>query len=239
MPNAIDTQATEVKKIETDAPVAPKAEDAKIGDVMNDKKPEDKTVGLDKFLELKKENKEMRKSMTEIENRYKKLIEDGVTPTKSEIKDELDDILSEYPDVDPKFIKNFASTMEKRFEQKLRPIEEKDKQSKIDGVFKTHFEKSMENMPEYKDIVNPDVIKVLSLDPKNSDKTFSQLIEETYGRAIGGKRTMETAKPRGGKEPGTVDVEKAKRDPAYFREIMSDPNLKKQYNAKLLERFSS
>jgi len=93
-------------------------------------------------------------------------------------------------------------------------------------------------MPEYENLVNREVIKVLSLDPKNANKTFAQLIEETYGKAITGKRTIETTKPGGGKEPTEIDFDKALKDTEYFKEIMSNPTLKKKYNDSISSRVS-
>jgi hypothetical protein len=81
-----------------------------------------------------------------------------------------------------------------------------------------------------------EVIKTLSLDPKNSNKTISQLIEETYGNALPGKRSIEQNKPGGSKESGEIDFDRAKKDGSYFKEIMADPGLKKKYNDNLIGR---
>lgn len=243
MLKADTTREDEVKTPETEAPADPKEDkkDAKVGDIIKEEK---ETVGLDKFLELKKQNKELKLAMTTLEKRLEKLAEKGDEPDSDDIKDTVDSIIEDYPDVDPSFIKKFGKAIEKKLEaefdkkldEKIRPITEKDKADKIDTVFNKHFKKAIENMPEYEGIVNPDVIKALSLDPRNSDKTFPQLIEETYGKAIVGKRTMEPTKPRGGKEPGTIDFARAKTDSTYFKEIMSDPQLKKEYNEGLVKR---
>lgn len=50
----------------------------------------------------------------------------------------------------------------------------------IEEIFSENFNKVMEGMPEYKDVVNRDVIKELSLLPQNAKKTFQQIVEETY-----------------------------------------------------------
>lgn len=54
----------------------------------------------------------------------------------------------------------------------------------IDEAFKKHFTLAVNDMPEYKNIVDPNVIKELSLKPENSNKTFPQLITETYSNKL-------------------------------------------------------
>jgi hypothetical protein len=97
----------------------------------------------------------------------------------------------------------------------------------------------MAEMPEYSAIVNKDVIKTLSLDPANQNKTFQQLIEETYGNALGGKRTLETTTPRGGKALESVDFDRAKKDGKYLEEVLANPDTKKEYNEGLIGRLSA
>jgi len=201
----------------------------------DDKKPEPETVGLDKFLEVKKENKELREAIKNIEKR----LESG--STADDVADDIKALADEF-NVDPKFLGKLTKLVESKADAKaearVKPMEEKDKESRIDKIFNEHFGKAMESMPEYKDVVNPEVIKTLSLNPKNANKTFSQLIEETYGNAVTGKRTIEKTTPGGGKEPEGIDYDKAKKDPKYFDEIMANPDLKKKYNAGLTERIS-
>ena len=104
-------------------------------------------------------------------------------------------------------------------------------------LFTEHFTKTMAEMPEYEKIVNRDVIKTLALDPRNANKTFAQIIESAYGHLITGKRTLETTKPGGGKEDTTIDFNKARSNGEYFKEIMADPELKKQYNSEIEKRL--
>jgi hypothetical protein len=91
-------------------------------------------------------------------------------------------------------------------------------------------------MPEFTSIVNPGVIKALSLLPQNASKTFPQLIEETYGNAISGKRTMQTTTPGGGKDSAPLDYTKATQDMSYYNEVMANPKLKAEYNQKMLSQ---
>lgn len=242
------TPAEEVKDTETttaspteETPAPVEAKEQTVGDIIAQETPkeEPKTVGLDKFLELKKQNKELKASLEALETK----IEEGATG--SEISDDIEALAEEHG-VDKAFLKKFASTFEKRaqdklndaIDERLRPIEERAKAEKFDATFNKQFAIAIEKFPEHKDIVNPAVIKALALQPSNKDKTFSQLIEEAYGNALGGKRTIETTTPHGGKEPMKVDIERAKKDPAYFREVMADPEMKKQYNEGITGRIA-
>jgi len=67
---------------------------------------------------------------------------------------------------------------------------------------------------------------------------MTQILEEAYGNAITGKRTIETTKPGGGKEPTEVDYHRAQTDSEYFKQIMDSPNLKKKYNEKAMDEVT-
>jgi hypothetical protein len=99
-----------------------------------------------------------------------------------------------------------------------------------------HLNKTLENSPEYKDIVNVDVIKALAFNPANANKTYKQLLDEAYGNAVTGRRTLETTTPRGGAKDTKLDVQRAKTDTEYRREVLKDPDLRKQYNEGLTDR---
>lgn len=214
--------------VETKEPVA-----ETIGQVL-DPKPEAKVVPEAAFLELKKENKEFKKAISALE---KTIAEGG---SQAEVSSDIEAIGEEFG-VDKKFLSKLAGAIERsteqRFEKKLEPITAKEKADRIEGVFKTHFEKAMAEMPEFSGVVNREVIKTLSLDPSNANKTFQQLIEETYGNALGGKRTLETTTPRGGKSIDKVDFALAGRDQNYLKEVLSNPDTKKEYNDGLAERL--
>jgi hypothetical protein len=219
--------STEVKKEET------------IGEVLADKKPEPRMVPEAALLEYKNSNKELKKDLKEL----KDLIESGAS--KKEISTDLKALADEH-NVDPEFLSKFAESIKAQNKKdiddevsaRLKPLEEKDKKAKIDKIFKENYDKALEAMPEYKDIANEAVIKSLSLDPANQNKTWTQIIEEAYGHLITGKRTMESPTARGGRDDNQdVDVARASKDPSYFKEVMADPVKKAKYNAGLAERL--
>jgi len=195
------------------------------------------TVGLDKFLKEKSDRKAAEKRIQELED----IIKDGASP--KEIATNIDAIAAKYPDVSKDFLEDVAAVItaqvesraDARIEERVKPLEAKETAKKIDDVFQKHFTSTMESMPEFKDIVNPEVIKTLSLDPKNSKKTFKEIIEETYGNALTGKRTIETTVPGGGKDTEPLDFAKARQNAAYFDQVMDNPRLKAEYNERMLK----
>lgn len=232
IPPTVDTPAAPDKPAEE----TPKTMEQIQDEIVPDDKPKE-TVGLDKFLTEKKARKDAEKRIKELEDSIK----DGATP--SEVNATLAEISAEYTDVDPKFLQKLANAIraqvekdaEAKISDRLKPLEAKDKEAKIDAAFTKHFNAAMETMPEFKDIVNAAVIKSLSLDPKNANKTFKQIIEDTYGNALTGKRTIETTTPGGGKDAETLDFAKARKDGTYFDQVMANPALKKEYNERMLK----
>jgi len=120
---------------------------------------------------------------------------------------------------------------------KLAKIEEKEKREEQNKVLSKGLADALETAPEYKDVINEQVIKQMALNPANKDKTFLQLFDEAYGNAIGGKRTIESTTPRGGANPEKVDFDKASRDNEYLKTVLADPAMKKEYNKGLETRI--
>lgn len=113
-----------------------------------------------------------------------------------------------------------------------------DKQRKEqDEKFNELYSNTVEKFPEYKDLADPAVIKQLALNPANKDKTMSQIMEDVYGHLIQGRPTIATDVPAADPEPGKVDVEKADRDPEYFKKVMADPKMKAEYNETIQDRI--
>lgn len=232
-------------EVTTDTVVKPKeevtpekTEEKTVGEIANEGAPvikEKETVGLDKFLDEKNKRKQAEKDLADL----RESIEKGAT--KKEIASDIATLAKEH-DLDPDFLQKFADTIKVQTEQslddkyapKLSAMEKKERDAKIDAAFNTHFNLAMDKMPDMKDIVVPSVIKTLSLDPANSKKTITQLIEEVYGNTLPGKRTAEKTTPGGGKEPAPLDMARARKDTTYFKEIMADPALKAEYNKRML-----
>lgn len=210
-----------------------------IGDVLETKEvPVEKhvnTIPESAFLSEKKARKEAEKRIKDLEDQIKN------GSSQREVSDDIASIAKEY-DIDPSFLDKLEKSIRSKTERELKdeisskfkPIEEQEKQARIDKVFQEHYGLAIQSMPEFSNIVNPGVIKALSLLPQNANKTFAQLIEETYGGAITGKRTIQSTTPGGGKDPAPLDYDRANKDSAYFDEVMANPKLKAEFNEKML-----
>lgn len=203
-----------------------------IADVMEEKERDDR-VPLKTLLEVKKEKKALERELSDI----KASISKGAT--KAEVSSDLKSLAEKY-DVDSNFLEELTtivySKAKAEAEIAIKPVLEKADKEKLDKTLTEHIEKALEDMPEYESVVNKDVIKSLAKLPENKNKTFQQIIEDTYSNTVTGKRTMETSTPRGGKETD-IDWSKA-NNPEYFSKIMADPNLKKKYNESLTSRIN-
>lgn len=187
------------------------------------------------FLDLKKDLKLLQKQIAE-----------GNT-TKGEVSQSLKDI-GEKHDVDPDFLQELAGAIKseteadfnKRLEKELEPYKEQNKKTtekERETVFNEHYNKTLEALPEFKDIAQRDVIKALAMDPANANKTFKQIFEIAFGHLVTGKRTLDGAQPGSGKDITEIDFEKARKDSDYFAQIMGNPALKAKYNEGLAQRL--
>lgn len=198
------------------------------------------TVPLATFLEVKKDAKELRKDLEDLQEKVRAGLASPV-----EITADIEAIGKEY-EVDPGFLAKLTTAIKTQVRGEAAaereaidaPAKAAEAKRKFDETFKTHFDKAMAGMPEFKEIVNEEVIKTLSRDPKNAKKTFTQLIEETYGAAVPGKRTIEGGTPGGGNEPEAIDYKRAAREPEYLSTILANPAMKKEYNENLHKRLS-
>lgn len=125
----------------------------------------------------------------------------------------------------------------KKLAQKLERLEGDKRTADLNKVFEQNFNTTLDKLPEYKDIANVEVIRQMAFNPANANKTYRQLLDEAYGNAVTGRRTIETTTPRGGAKDTVLDMNRAATDGEYRRQIISDPILRKQYNEGLEDRI--
>lgn len=216
--------------------------DTKIGDVLKQMDP-NKVVGLDKFLEIKKENKNLRKDLNNLMETIRS------NASQSQTKNEMEELAKQY-DVNPEFLDKLVKTIEKNVSKKsdtstkAKSTDDSDdsddeedltpNEAALEAAFTKEFDKAMAKLEDFADVVNKDAIFALSRLPKNADKTMTKIIEETYGKTLTGKRTIDSAKPGAGKEAQKLDYARAKKDTEYFKQVMADPDLKKEYNERMI-----
>lgn len=239
MDETIHTQEAEVKAPEastTETTVEQPEVQQTVGEIIEQSQPEKKPeLEYDKaYFSEKKARKAAEREL----NNLKKQIEGGAT--KKEISESIAEIADEH-NIDPEFLQKLATSIKAEAEKDIdakyaAKFEGKERENKFETAFKSQYEIAMERAPEFKAIANPEVIKALAILPQNAKKTLSEILEETYGNAITGKRTIETTSPGGGKEPEPLDIRRAEKDIEYFKEVMSDPKKKAQYNEAMLKR---
>lgn len=243
--------AEETKQTETPAEttVAPKEEpvvEAKptetVGEALQtsepapapETKPEVRMVPESVVIQLKKDMKELKKQVTSGDK------------TVDEV-DEALQALGEEHNVDPVFLQKLTKVIrsktqtefEEKLEKAMEPAKElsaAQKKAEMDKTFDEYYDKTLEALPEFKDIANKEVIRALAFRKENANKTFQQILEDSYGHLVQGKRTFDGSKPGSGKDITEIDFEKARTDTEYFKQIMSNPTLKAKYNESLTER---
>lgn len=242
----VSTPAEEVKDTAPTATESTKAEsteDAKeetIADAMKDEKDNKipDSIPYDRFKEKVDESKELARRVAELES---KIQEQDMS--RREVKSDLSDIANEYDiptEALDKVAEKLYSKAQATIEERLAPLTAKERAEKQDKVLSSMLQKALEANPDYQSVVNQDVIKQLALNPANANKTFTQLIQETYGNAVtpAERKTMETTSPGKSEAIDKVDYERAKTDIEYFRQIKADPALRKEYNEQQLKDMS-
>lgn len=149
-----------------------------------------------------------------------------------ELAEERKEVESEDPDDEPEEDSQVA-----KLAKDLEEIKRRERQAQLEQTFEKHYSKALENNPDFKSIANKEVIKQMAFNPANKNKTYSQLLQEAYGNAIPGRKTIETTTPRGGAVDTKVDVDRARTDAEYRRQVLADPDLRKQYNQGLEKRL--
>ncbi|OQB08212.1 MAG: hypothetical protein BWY21_01392 [Parcubacteria group bacterium ADurb.Bin216] len=203
-----------------------------VGDIISEK--EKRVVPESALIEYKKQNKELKREINDL----KKLVESGAS--KKEVSADISKLAEDY-NVDKTFLEGLVGAIKAEakaeMEEKLKPIQEKEKKELFERKFADSFNKAIEEMPEFKTIADIRVIKALALDPENRNKTLEDLFEETYGKFVTReKKTLEANTPGGGKNVG-VDFERCQKDAEYRKSVLKNPALKKIYNENMIKNI--
>lgn len=208
-------------------------EEKPIGEIINVPEEKHNLIPESVFLGEKKARKAAEKELKAL----KESIERGAS--NDDVSDDIDSMAEEFG-VDKGFLKKFAKTVSETTRKSIEEannakLSEKDNAQKFEDAFNTTWDKSLERAPEFANIANKDIIKQLALLPQNAKKTLTQIIEDTYGHVVPGKRTVDTVTPGGGKDSEPLDYQKARKDIEYLKEVLANPTLKEKYNALMLQ----
>lgn len=184
-----------------------------------DDEPAEEMVPLSKHLATKKKLKEAKRALKERE--------------AARDDDDDDDDFEDDPD-DSDDVKEKSNS---KTEERIARLEAERAREKQEAKFNELYKNTIQKNPEFKDIADKEVVRQLALSKENSALTLPQLLEKTYGRALQGRPTVDTSNKPAKPKSGDIDYDKAKADPSYFKEIMSDPDLKKEYNDNIEARL--
>lgn len=240
--NIAPAEETKETEVVAEAPASHVEAEAKetVGETLQttppveEKKPEVRMVPESVVIQLKKDMKELKQELSRGDK------------SADEVDEALEALGKEH-DVDPVFLQKLTkvirSKTQSEFEEKLekamepaKAISASQKKAEMDKAFDAHYEKTLEALPEFKGIANKEVIKALAFNPANANKTFQEILEESYGHLITGKRTFDGTKSGSGKDNSEIDFARAAKDTEYFKTIMANPTLKAKYNETLMER---
>jgi hypothetical protein len=236
---AIITPEAEVKAPEItpevkEVPKEPITPEVTISEIIKDDEVKPNLIPESVFLGEKKARKAAERELKAL----KESIENGMTP--SDISNEIDEIADEH-NIDKAFLQKLASTIKTQTEKDLdekyqSKFKKEEKAESFDVAFDKAYKVALERGQEFEKIANPEIIKTLAMQPQNAKKTISQILEETYGNALTGKRTIETTTPGGGKDPEPLDYDKATKDINYLKEVLANPELKAKYNSMMISK---
>ena len=205
-----------------------------VGEVLGKEK-EVRTIPEAVLLEYKNQNKELKKDMEEL----KTLMKEG--GSKQEVSESLREIAEEH-NVDVGFLEKLTKAIkleaQAEISAKMQPLEDRERIIKRDNILNDAIDKQLEAMPEYTDIAKKDIVRSLALLEENAAKTIPQILEETYGHLIQGRKTIDSgAAGRSTTDEITeIDFKRAESDGDYLKKILANPKLKKEYNDDMMKK---
>jgi len=224
--------------------IAPKKDEVVVGDIVIPEVSKDKQIAQDQKRRAEKAEAEIaisEASVIELRDQITKLKTAGVTGEKSahQVNDELKRLANEH-NIDESFLTQLVSTvrtattreireeLDKDYTPKLAKIENERSQEKMNVQFNELYSSVLKDMPEYSSIVNKSVIKSLAFNPENAKKTLPQILEEAYGAALTGKKSIETS--RFSREQESPDFDNPSKED--WDKIENDPKSKEEWSKK-------
>lgn len=206
----------------------------------------DDSVPLKKYMAEKHAKRDAEAKAKELEAEITKLREN---PYKSNQDIKVDvKSLSEKHGIDEEVLSDILNasyniTKEKvkaELQQELNPKlaeletikKEKEKQD-FENKFNNLVNQSLQEMPEYVDLVDKDDLKQWIKSGQYSKLTLPELIEQKYGKFVVGKKTLESS--HASKQVEKPDTSKPLSDDQYIK-LDTDPQLRKEWSESLIER---
>ena len=176
----------------------------------------------------------------QLEGELAKLRKDAMTGLSlTEVNAELKR-LAETHNIDETFLAGLVSTVEKSTAKKIREEMEKDFSPKVERIeqeramerrekkFDELFSKTLADNPEYESFADKEIVKLLAFNPSNAKKTLPEILESVYGKAVQGRKTIEST--HASRTPEEVDVNNPTSDD--WNKIENDPEARKKWAEK-------
>lgn len=181
------------------------------------------TVPLSKYMKLKKELKELKKSDVSTSNKKDDVIDTLIEKYGDEYRDFISDIVS----VTSQSVESVSNEYKSLIEQQAM----KEQEAQRNGAFDKVFDSFVENNPAYKDIVNKTVIKQLVFSQTDKTKKVSEIIKDVYGNV----KTKQPPKSLDGYNTNkSEDIDFSRPTPEQMKLINNDKNLQKKYGDYLV-----
>lgn len=211
-------------------------------DLNETKKPTDDHVPLKKYMAEKGARQESDQKVQQLETEITKLKNGMTSMSVGSVTESIRTIASKYK-VSEEFLADVMAVagnsqrekirqeLEQEFKPKLDQLAEESDNTKreqkrrdVEVKYKALFDKTMAEMPEYEGVVNPDTIKKLAFaDPS---KKISQHIEETYGKVVPTRKTVD-APNNVGKQTSEINYKNPSEQ--EFEQINADPKAKEEW----------
>lgn len=203
-------------------------------------------VPLKKYMEEKRARKELEEQAQTLAQELERIRNSGAN--NRQVSYDLSQ-LSEKHNVDEDVLRDIVEAsyainkdrlkaeLENDINPKLAEFEsmkqEKQKQN-FENTFNSLLNESLEEMPEYSDIIDKDDLKAWITSGKYSKLTLPQLIEQKYGKFVGSKKSID-----GGYTPGRESVvpNPENMTDKDWANIENDPALKDKWKGSLEERL--
>lgn len=207
----------------------------------------EETVPLKKYMVEKNSKRALEKQVQDLQTEITRLQTSGMTA--SEVKIDVKELAKKY-DMDEDALADILQAsynmskerITKEIEDKLTPQlaefegmkKEKEKQA-FELKFQTALDQTLNDMPEFKDLVDKEDLKTWIRSGKYSKLSLPQLIEQKYGKFVQGKKTIENNyNPT--RESAPIDISKPLSDEEILR-MDKDPELKKRWAQGLQDRL--
>jgi hypothetical protein len=123
--------------------------------------------------------------------------------------------------------------------EKINLFEEKETMAKINSAIDKEFSRVVSENPEFKEFANKEAIKsYVSSNPYNAKKSMDDIFQELYGNIINkDNKSIEGYSPSNDGKIKEYDF--GNLTPQEFKEVKSNPELKKKYDAFLVSALKN